>query len=161
MPVLASCDPGDDVPLRVMENPFCRAHCITRAENKAVAEAYDWARRTFPLSERSLHAALTLVLHGDVDLSPDGTAQVWYHGQRSRTYFVDTTSCSCSAFTSTHGFCKHIVARDIARHAYALTQQYLSDPAQLTALHSDCLHPSPKQRDGHSYTEALCWSPQR
>ena len=29
-----------------------------------MAEAYDWARRTFPVSERSMKAALMLVLCG-------------------------------------------------------------------------------------------------
>jgi len=130
--------------LSLIEHPGCQAYCLTRAENKAVAEAYDWARRTLPVSERSLKAALMLVLCGHVDLSPDGTAQVWYHGQRSRSYFVDTQSCSCAAFSNTHGFCKHINARDIARHASALTQQYLSDPAQLAELHQGCCHPGPQ-----------------
>ena len=91
--------------LSLIEHPGCQAYCIARAENKAMAEAYDWARRTFPVSERSLRAALMLVLCGHVDLSPDGTAQVWYHGQRSRPYFVDTQSCSCAAFSNTQGFC--------------------------------------------------------
>jgi len=154
----ASGDQGADAPLRLIEHPACRAHCIARAENKAVAEAYDWARRTLPVSERSLKAALMLVLCGHVDLSPDRTAQVWYHGQRSRPYFVDTKSCSCAAFSNTHGFCKHINARDIVRHASALTQQYLSDPAQLAELHKGCFHPRPHRRESKSYKEALCWS---
>jgi predicted nucleic acid-binding Zn finger protein len=124
--------------LNLIENPGCKAYCIARAENKAVAEAYDWARQTFPVSERNLQAALRLVLCGAVELSPDGTARVWYHGQRSRPYFVDTQSCSCSAFTKTRGFCKHITARDIARYAHELTQQYLADPTQVAMLHRDC-----------------------
>ena len=141
----ASGNQAADAPLRLIENPACRAHCIARAENKAMAEAYDWARHTFPVSERSMKAALMLVLCGAVELSPDGTAQVWYHGQHSRTYFVDTQSCSCSAFTNTHGFCKHINARNIARYAAELAQQYLSDPAQVAILHRDCPYPLPEQ----------------
>ena len=39
----ASSPQGADAPLRLIEHPACRAHCIARAENKAVAEAYDWA----------------------------------------------------------------------------------------------------------------------
>jgi len=134
----ASGDQGADAPLSLIEHPACRAHCITRAENKAIAEAYDWARHTFPVSERSLQAALRLVLCGHVDLAPDGTAQVWYHGQRSRTYFVGTQSCSCAAFTNTQGFCRHINARDIARYAHKLAKQYLTDPTQVAMLHRDC-----------------------
>jgi hypothetical protein len=137
----ASDDQGADTPLSLIAHPACRAHCITRAENKAVAEAYDWARHTFPVSERSLQAALQLVLCGAVDLAPDGTAHVWYHGQRSRTYFVDMQSCSCAAFTNTQGFCKHINARDIARYAHERAQQYLADPIQIAMLHRDCPRP--------------------
>jgi predicted nucleic acid-binding Zn finger protein len=140
-----------DAPLRLIEHPACRAHCVARAENKAMAEAYDWARRTFPVSERSMKAAFMLVLCGAVELSPDGTAQVWYHGQHSRTYFVDTQSCSCSAFTNTHGFCKHINARDIARYASELVRQYLSDPAQIALLHRDCPHSIAEQSTGLYY----------
>src|SRR5499426_4406957 len=127
--------------LGLIEHPGCQAYCLTRAENKAVAEAYDWARHTFPVSERSLQAALRLVLCGAVDLSPDGTAQVWYHGQRSRPYFVDTQSCSCAAFSNTQGFCRHINARNIARYASELAQQYLADPTQVAMLHRDCPRP--------------------
>jgi len=155
----ASGDQGADAPLRLIEHPACRAHCIARAENKAVAEAYDWARQTFPVSERSLQAALSLVLCGAVELSPDGTAHVWYHGQRSRTYFVDTQSCSCAAFTNTQGFCKHINARNIARYASELVQQYLADPTQVAMLHRDCPRPLSEQGAGRRYTEPLCWSP--
>ena len=129
--------------LSLIEHPGCLAYCITRAENKAMAEAYDWARHTLPVSERSLQAALRLVLCGAVDLAPDGTAHVWYHGQRSRTYFVDTQSCSCAAFTNTQGFCKHINARDIARYAHERAQQYLADPTQVAMLHRDCPLPLP------------------
>jgi len=129
--------------LSLIEHPGCMAYCIARAENKAMAEAYDWARHTFPVSERSLQAALRLVLCGAVDLAPDGTAHVWYHGQRSRTYFVDTQSCSCAAFTNTQGFCKHINARDIARYAHERAQQYLADPTQVAMLHRDCPRPLP------------------
>jgi predicted nucleic acid-binding Zn finger protein len=161
MSMRASCDQGADTLLSLIEHPACRAHCIARAENKAVAEAYDWARRTFPVSERSLKAALMLVLCGQVDLSPDGTAQVWYYGQHSRTYFIDTNSCSCSAFTNTQGFCKHINARDIARYAYDLAQQYLADPAHVEMLHGDCPHSLPEQGAGFHSTDALCWSPSR
>ena len=39
--------------LSLIEHPGCKAYCIARAENKAVAEAYDWARQTFPVSERA------------------------------------------------------------------------------------------------------------
>ena len=145
--------------LSLIEHPGCKAYCIARAENKAVAEAYDWARQTFPVSERSLQAALRLVLCGAVELSPDGTAQVWYHGQRSRTYFVDTQSCSCAGFTHTQGFCRHINARDIARYASERVQQYLADPTQVAMLHRDCPRPLSAQEADPSYTEPLCWSP--
>jgi predicted nucleic acid-binding Zn finger protein len=161
MSMRASCDPGADTLLSRIEHPACRAHCITRAENKAMAEAYDWARRTFPVSERSMKAALTLVLCGQVDLSPDGTAQVWYYGQHSRSYFIDTKSCSCPAFTNTQGFCKHINARDIARYAHELVRQYLSDPAQVEMLHRDCPHSIPEQGAGSRSPDALRWSRKR
>jgi predicted nucleic acid-binding Zn finger protein len=161
MSMRASCNQGADTLLNLIEHPACRAHCIARAENKAVAEAYDWARRTFLVSERSMKAALMLVLCGQVDLSPDGTAQVWYYGQHSRTYFIDTNSCSCSAFTNTQGFCKHINARDIARYAYERAQQYLSDPVQVEMLHRDCPHSLLEQGAGSHSTDALCWSPSR
>ena len=119
-----------------------------------MAEAYDWARQTFPVSERSLQAALRLVLCGAVELSPDGTAQVWYHGQRSRTYFVDTQSCSCAAFTNTQGFCRHINARNIARYASELAQQYLADPTQVAMLHRDCPRPLAEQGAGRQLYRA-------
>jgi hypothetical protein len=155
----ASGAQGADAPLRFIEHPACRAHCIARAENKAVAAAYDWARQTFPVSERSLQAALSLVLCGAVELSPDGTAHVWYHGQHSRAYFVDTQSCSCAAFSNTQGFCKHINARNIARYASELAQQYLTDPTQVALLHKDCPRPLSEQGAGRRSAEPLCWSP--
>ena len=103
--------------LSLIEHPGCKAYCIARAENKAVAEAYDWARQTFPVSERSsAGSAQAGAVRGGGTLARWDSA-VWYHGQRSRTYFVDTQSCSCAGFTHTQGFCRHINARDIARYA--------------------------------------------
>jgi hypothetical protein len=44
MSMPASCNQGAGTLLNLMAHPACRAHCITRAENKVMAEAYDRAR---------------------------------------------------------------------------------------------------------------------
>src|SRR3989449_10129304 len=95
------------------ENP---ARAAWRA---AVAEIAEKAKQTLPECNGRVDAAVKIVLAGDVDLLPDGTAKVASQSNGGTTYHVIHGECSCKDYPKApHSFCKHRLSAAIARRAH-------------------------------------------
>jgi hypothetical protein len=158
MSILASYNQVADARLLVMANPACHAYCLSNAEDRALAEAAEWARQTFPLSPSDIQAALVAVMYAEVELVIDTVAVVSSGGRASRgKYVVDHDACTCPTFSTTpDGWCQHRAAVAIAHRAYASTRTLLADPAHMAMLHSGCPSHLPRHRVTH--TDGPCWS---
>jgi hypothetical protein len=87
-----------------------------KAWRAAVAEIADKARQTLPECTHRVDKAVALVLAGDVELLPDGKAQVASQSNGTTQYFVVNGECSCKDFPKApSGWCKHRVCRETAR----------------------------------------------
>ena len=72
------------------------------------------AREALPESNGRIDAAVKLVLGGDVELLPDGAANVGSSSDALKQYFVNG-SCSCRDYEQApQQFCKHRLARALA-----------------------------------------------
>jgi hypothetical protein len=158
MSILASCNQVADSRLLVMANPACHAYCLSNAEDRALAEAAEWARQTLPLFPSHTQAALMAVMYAEVELLTDTVAVVSRGGKASRRkYVVDHDACTCPGFsTAPEGLCKHRAAVAIARRAYAIMRKLLADPAHMGMLHSGCPAHLPRRKVAH--TDGPCWS---
>jgi hypothetical protein len=62
-----------------------------------------------------------IVLAGDVELMPDGTARVASQSNGTTTYHIINGHCDCKDFAKApHSFCKHRLSAAIARRAQEL-----------------------------------------
>jgi hypothetical protein len=158
MSMLASYNQVADARLLVMANPACHAYCLSNAEDRALAEAAEWARQTLPLSPSHIQAALMAVMYAEVELVTGTEARVSRGGKACRIkYVVDHDTCTCPGFsTAPAGWCQHRAAVAIARRAYASTRTLLADPAHMAMLHSGCPSHLPRRRVTH--TDGPCWS---
>ena len=73
---------------------------------------------------------MALVLNGDVDLRPDGTATVASQRNGATESFAVNGSCSCPDFaTAPSGRCLHRLSAAIAKRAYPLAKAKLEAAA--------------------------------
>jgi len=99
----------------------------------AVAEIAEKAKQALPQCNGRVEKAVAIVLNGDVELLPDGTAKVASQSNGTTKYFVVNGECSCPDFAKApQGFCKHRLAYGIHKRAYALAKTKLDqlDSAQ-------------------------------
>jgi hypothetical protein len=100
------------------------------AWREAVAEIADKAKAKLPECNGRVDKAVTIVLNGEVELLPDGTAKVASQSNGATTYHVVNGECSCKDFTKApHQLCKHRLSAAIARRAQELTRAKLDTPA--------------------------------
>ena len=93
---------------------------------EAVAEIADKARAKLPESASRVGRAVSLVLQGDVELLPDGTARVASQSNGTTAYHVVNGHCDCRDYEKApHQFCKHRLAAAIARRAQDLARERL------------------------------------
>src|SRR5207237_5574514 len=79
------------------------------AWREAVATIAAKAKETLPESHSRVDKAVAIVLNGDVELLPDGKAQVASQSHGTTQYFVVNGTCECKAFPKAPaGFCKHV-----------------------------------------------------
>src|SRR5262249_20307297 len=79
------------------------------------------AHEKLPECAGRIDSAVKIVLAGDVELVPDGTAKVASQSSGSTTYHVVNGHCDCKDFAKApHGFCKHRLGAAIARRAQEL-----------------------------------------
>jgi hypothetical protein len=116
------------------------------AWREAVAEIAAKAHEKLPECNGRIDKAVALVLAGDVELVPDGTARVASQTNGSTQYVVCNGTCECKDFAKApHGFCKHRLGAAIARRAQELTKAKLDTPA--TSQAEPPSQPPPAQPD--------------
>jgi hypothetical protein len=89
--------------------------------------------------------AVALVLNGDVELLPDGTAKVASQSNGTTAYHVVNGHCDCRDYEKApHQLCKHRLSAAIARRAQELATAKLADthgqaepPSQPTPAHAE------------------------
>jgi hypothetical protein len=84
----------------------------------AVAETAEKAHAKLPECTGRIDKAVALVLAGDVELLPDGTAKVASQSNGTMTYHIANGHCDCRDFVRAPGqLCKHRLAYGLARRA--------------------------------------------
>ena len=97
------------------------------AWREAVAEIAEKAKATLPACTGRVDKAVAIVLAGDVELLPDGTAKVASQSNGTTVYHVVNGHCDCRDFEKApHQFCKHRLSAAIARRAQELTKVKLA-----------------------------------
>jgi hypothetical protein len=80
------------------------------AWREAVAAIAEKAKAKLPECNGRVDKAVAIVLNGDVELLPDGTAKVASQSNGTAEYLVVNGECTCKDFAKApHGFCKHRV----------------------------------------------------
>src|SRR5262247_463378 len=80
-----------------------------KAWREAVAEIAARAHEKLPECNGRVDRAVKIVLAGDVELLPDGTAKVASQSNGSTAYHVVNGHCDCKDFAKApHNFCKHV-----------------------------------------------------
>jgi hypothetical protein len=103
------------------ENPSRQAWRV------AVAEIAAKAKDKLPECNGRIERAVALVLAGDVELLPDGTAKVANQSNGTTAYHIANGHCDCKDFAQApHNFCKHRLSAAIARRAHELATQRLA-----------------------------------
>ena len=79
------------------------------AWREAVAEIADKAKAKLPECNGRVDSAVKIVLAGDVELLPDGTAKVASQSNGTTAYHIVNGHCDCKDFAKApHGFYKHV-----------------------------------------------------
>src|ERR687887_2290366 len=102
---------------------------------EAVAAIADKAKAKLPECNGRVDKAVALVLNGDVELLPDGTAKVASQSNGTTAYHVVNGHCDCRDYEKApHNFCKHRLSAAIARRAQELMKaKVVSQPARSQA----------------------------
>src|SRR2546425_10673515 len=99
-----------------------------KAWRDAVDEVATTAEVALPQSRGRVDSAVKIVLAGDVELLPDGTAKVASQSNGQTVYHIVNGECSCKDFPKApSGWCKHRIAAGLALRARALAKQRLSE----------------------------------
>jgi hypothetical protein len=114
----------------------------------AVAEIAAKAKQTLPDCAGRVDAAVKLVLAGDVELLPDGKAQVASQSNGTTVYHVVNGECTCRDFPkSPSGWCKHRIAAGLYKRAQALVQrQRDAGPTAQAEPPTPAAQPAPRLR---------------
>jgi hypothetical protein len=81
---------------------------------QAVAESAEAAKQALPQSASRIDSAVALVLSGDVELHPDGTATVGSRTDPLKKYSAVNGVCSCMDFQhAPEQWCSHRIARGL------------------------------------------------
>src|SRR5215813_12717380 len=127
----------DDIADPAFENP------VRKIWRDAVAEIGERAKQILPVCNGRVDAATRIVLGGDVELLPDGTAKVASQSNGTTKYFIVNGECSCKDYAKAPSYwCKHRIAAGLAKRASALTKQRLE---QLDAASNGTTTPTPEQ----------------
>src|SRR5499426_3213885 len=98
-----------------------------QAWRQAVAEIADKAKAKLPECAGRVDSAVKLVLAGDVELLPDGTAKVASQSNGTTAYHIVNGECSCKDYPKApHQFCNHRLGTAIVRRAQELTKARLT-----------------------------------
>src|SRR5262249_54007768 len=101
------------------------------------------AKTTLPECNGRVDSAVKIVLNGDVELLPDGKAQIASQSNGTTKYFVVNGECECKDYPKAPShWCKHRIAAGLAKRAHALTKQRLE---QLDTATNGTTTPAPEQ----------------
>src|SRR5262249_10283028 len=96
------------------------------AYREAVAEIAEKAKQTLPDCIGRVDSAVKIVLNGDVELFPDGTAKVASQSNGTTKYFIVNGECSCKDYPKApSNWCKHRIAAGLAKRARTLAKSKL------------------------------------
>lgn len=140
-----------------------------QAWRDAVAEVARKAKAALPDANGRIDNAVQLVLHGHVELEPDGSARVTSQ-QGNGTYRVANGTCECRDFPAApEGWCKHRLASVLATKATELAThrvQTLDTPSPASVPESprppattDCWRPPTSEQliaDAAAQAERVC-----
>src|SRR5215831_19142563 len=105
-----------------------------QAWREAVAAIAEKAKAKLPECNGRVDKAVALVLNGDVELLPDGTAKVASQSNGATAYHVVNGHCDCRDYEKApHNLCKHRLSAAIARRAQELAKAKLDVPANSQA----------------------------
>ena len=80
-----------------------------QAWREAVAAIADKAKTKLPECNSRVDKAVAIVLNGDVELLPDGTAKVASQSNGTTQYMVCNGHCPCKDYErAPHNLCKHV-----------------------------------------------------
>jgi hypothetical protein len=97
-----------------------------QAWRAAVAAIAEKAKAKLPECSGRVDAAFKIVLAGDVELLPDGTARVASQSSGTTAYHIVHGRCDCRDYEKApHQFCKHRLSAAIARRAQELVKTKL------------------------------------
>ena len=114
-----------------------------KAYREAVAEIADKAKQTLPDCIGRVDSAVKIVLNGDVELLPDGTAKVASQSNGTTKYFLINGECTCKDYPKApSNWCKHRIAAGLAKRARTLSQVKLE---QLQSAHNGTTQPATEQ----------------
>ena len=100
-----------------------------QAFRAAVSEIAVKAKATLPDCHGRVDSAVRLVLNGDVELLPDGTAHVASQSNGTTKYFVVNGECQCKDFPKApSNWCKHRIAAGLHKRAVARAHVPLDAP---------------------------------
>jgi hypothetical protein len=86
------------------------------------------AKNKLPECNGRVDKAVALVLNGDVELLPDGTAKVASQSTGTMAYHVVNGHCDCRDYEKApHNYCKHRLSAAIARRAQELAKAKRAD----------------------------------
>src|SRR3989454_7653855 len=97
------------------------------AWREAVAEIAEKAKATLPECNGRVDSAVKIVLAGDVELLPDGKAQVASQSNGQTVYHVVNGECTCKDYAKApSGWCKHRIAAGIQKRATTFAKHKLA-----------------------------------
>src|SRR5256885_524166 len=95
-----------------------------QAWRAAVAEIAERAKQTLPDCTGRVDAAVKMVLAGDVELLPDGHAQVASQSNGATVYHLVNGECDCKDYAKApSNWCKHRIAAGIQKRVTAKLAQ--------------------------------------
>jgi hypothetical protein len=127
----------DDIADPAFENP------TRKIWRDAVAEIAEKAKATLPECNGRVDSAVKIVLAGDVELLPDGTARVASQSNGTTKYFIVNGECACKDYPKAPSFwCKHRIAAGLAKRARTLAKAKLE---QLASANNGTTPPATEQ----------------
>jgi len=107
---------------------------------EAISEIAEKAKQTLPDCIGRVDSAVKIVLNGDVELLPDGSAKVASQSNGTTKYFIVNGECSCKDYPKApSNWCKHRIAAGLAKRARTLAKTKLE---QLNSAHNDTTQPA-------------------
>src|SRR5262249_28925451 len=105
-------------------------HPARTAWRDAVAEIAEKAKAKLPECNGRVESAVKIVLAGDVNLLPDGTAKVASQSNGQLVYHLVHGSCDCKDYSKAPSqWCKHRIAAGIQKRASGLARAKLEASA--------------------------------